>query len=74
MLDLNDEQGNELVKKLGSSARFWTTDVTSTESIRAAVDQAMQWTKETGKPIGGVIPAAGVSSPAMVRMEIPPCP
>ncbi|KAJ2894682.1 3-hydroxyacyl-CoA dehydrogenase type-2 [Zalerion maritima] len=64
VLDLNDDLGAELVQKMGPSVKFWNTDVLSTESIRAAVGGTMEWAGETGKPVGGVIPAAGVSSPA----------
>ena len=65
---MNDDLGLELAKKLGSCARFWNTDVLSTESIKAAVDGTVEWIKETGKPIGGVIPAAGVAAPAAVSL------
>ena len=38
----------------------------STESIAAAVEGAIAWSKETGKEIGGVVAAAGVSLPGKV--------
>ncbi|KAF4497337.1 glycerate dehydrogenase [Fusarium agapanthi] len=64
ILDMNEETGQELVKKLGSSARFFECNVLETESVSKAVQGAAQWAKETGKPLGGVIAAAGVSTPA----------
>ncbi len=64
---MNDELGDGLVKELGSDkARFLNTNVLETESIAAAVKGSLAWVKETGKEVGGVIAAAGVSSPAKV--------
>jgi 3-hydroxyacyl-CoA dehydrogenase/3-hydroxy-2-methylbutyryl-CoA dehydrogenase len=47
---------------------FFEANVLETESIAAAVKGALAWSKETGKEIGGVIAAAGVSTPAKVRL------
>ena len=66
ILDMNDD-GTEVAKELGSSARFFECDVLDGKSITAAVQGTVQWAKETSKPIGGVVPAAGVSTPATVR-------
>ncbi|KAM5525972.1 short-chain dehydrogenase [Fusarium oxysporum f. sp. phaseoli] len=68
ILDMNEENGQELVKKLGPSAKFFECNVLETESVTKAVQGAAQWAKETGKPLGGVIAAAGVSTPATVRL------
>ena len=73
VLDLNEESGDELVKQLGSSARFFTCDVLETNSIAAAVQGSVNWAEQTGKPLGGVIPAAGVATPAMVRCLLIRC-
>lgn len=66
ILDRNEDQGNRLVQQLGSSARFWICDVTDTANVAQVVQAAVEWAKETGKPLGGVIPAAGVGNPALV--------
>lgn len=66
ILDMNEESGNELVSKLGPSAKFFLCDVLDTKSIEAAVQGTADWVKGTGKPVGGVIPAAGVGNPATV--------
>lgn len=68
ILDLNEDAGAELVKQLGgpSRAKFFAVDVTDTESIAAAVKGTEQWVHETGKPLGGIIPAAGVGNPALM--------
>lgn len=51
---------------MGSSARFFACDVLNTESITKAVRETAEWANRVNKPIGGVIPAAGVSAPATV--------
>lgn len=66
ILDLNEENGKAMVKELSSSAKFFVCDVLSTESIASAVQGAVAWSKETRKPLRGVISAAGVSTPATV--------
>lgn len=63
---MNEENGEEVVKELSSSAKFFVCDVLETESIASAVQGAAEWSKQTNKPLGGVIPAAGVSTPATV--------
>jgi hypothetical protein len=64
---MNDENGAAIVSKLGPQTKFFVCNVLETDSIKAAVDGTVAWVKETGKPLGGVIPAAGVSTPATVR-------
>ncbi|KAK4442465.1 3-hydroxyacyl-CoA dehydrogenase [Podospora aff. communis PSN243] len=66
ILDMNSELGDALVKELGASARFFQCDVSDTDSIAAAVKGLTAWVKETGKPLGGIIPAAGVGSPGLI--------
>jgi len=62
LLDLNADAGAELVKEFGSRARFFETDVSSTESVEQAVNGTAAWIKETGKELGGVVAAAGVAT------------
>jgi hypothetical protein len=67
ILDMNEELALELVKEIGGDrTKFFETNVLETESIAAAVKGALEWVKETGKEVGGVIAAAGVSTPAKV--------
>jgi 3-hydroxyacyl-CoA dehydrogenase / 3-hydroxy-2-methylbutyryl-CoA dehydrogenase len=67
ILDMNEELGEELVKEIGGGkTKFFETNVLETDSIAAAVKGALEWVKETGKEVGGVIAAAGVSTPAKV--------
>ena len=64
---MNEELGAELVDELGSSARFFICDVLDTKSISSAVQGTANWVRETRKPLGGIIPAAGVGGAATVR-------
>ncbi|KAK8034015.1 hypothetical protein PG993_009010 [Apiospora rasikravindrae] len=65
VLDMNEDNGAAVVSKLGADkARFFQCNVTDTESIASAVQGTVEWVKETGKPLGGVIPAAGISLPS----------
>lgn len=66
ILDMNEELGNNVAQELGPSAAFFRCDVTDTESIAAAVKDTLAWIKETGKLLGGIIPAAGVGSPGLI--------
>lgn len=71
ILDMNAELAQELVKEIGGGkSKFFETNVLETESIAMAVSGALAWSKETGKEIGGVIAAAGVSTPAKVRLTM----
>lgn len=71
---MNEEQGNALAKDLGPSARFFACDVTDTDNIAAVVRAAVDWAAQTGKPLGGIIPAAGVGLPGLVRRSPDPGP
>ncbi|KAL6877099.1 hypothetical protein J3F83DRAFT_728133 [Trichoderma novae-zelandiae] len=67
ILDLSDpEAGQAVEQELGPSARFFHCNVLDTESIARAVRGAAEWASTTGKPLGGVIPAAGVNLPAAI--------
>lgn len=64
---MNDELGASLVAEHPKAARFFATNVLETESIARAVAGSLAWIKETGFELGGVVAAAGVSTPAKVR-------
>jgi hypothetical protein len=67
VLDMNEELGNALVKELGPAlVRFFVCDVADTDNIAAVVKATVDWVKQTGKPLGGIIPAAGVGRPGLV--------
>ena len=64
---MNEESGQALVQEPGSkSTRFFQADVSSTESIAAAVEGTKSWVRQTGKEIGGVVAAAGVFTPTKI--------
>ncbi len=69
LLDRNEEDGTAAAKALGGDrvARFFAVDVTDTESIEAAVKGTVAWiATTTKKPLGGVVPAAGVGFPGLI--------
>ncbi|PBP15851.1 3-hydroxyacyl-CoA dehydrogenase [Diplocarpon rosae] len=67
ILDMNEELATEVVAAIGGGkTKFFKTDVLDTESVKSAVEGAVQWISETGKVVGGVIAAAGVSAPAKI--------
>ena len=66
LLDINAEAGERTVKEFGERAKFFEVDVRNTESISKAVEGTMEWVKQTGREIGGVVAAAGVGLPAKV--------
>jgi 3-hydroxyacyl-CoA dehydrogenase/3-hydroxy-2-methylbutyryl-CoA dehydrogenase len=68
ILDMNEETADEVVQAVGGGkTKFFQCDVLETESIASAVKGSLEWAKQTGKEIGGVIAAAGVSTPAKVK-------
>ena len=70
---MNEDLGASLIAEHPKATRFFTTNVLETESIAAAVKGALQWIKETGFELGGVVAAAGVSTPAKVLSPTLPC-
>ena len=63
ILDLNEDNGAKVVSELGERTKFFSADVSDTSSVEAAVAGAAAWIKDTGKQLGGIIPAAGVGLP-----------
>ncbi|KAF2017654.1 NAD(P)-binding protein [Aaosphaeria arxii CBS 175.79] len=66
LLDLNADSGASIATSLGSRAKFFETDVSSTDSIAAAIKGTFEWVESTGKPIGGVVAGAGVGLPGLI--------
>lgn len=69
LLDRNEDDGKAVATALGGDkvAKFWPVDVTDTDSITAAVQGVVAWIKDsTKKPLGGVVPAAGVGFPVLL--------
>lgn len=65
ILDLNADNGSKVVNELGADrAKFFEADMSDSESVQSAVSSIASWVKETGKAVGGVVPAAGVGNPA----------
>ncbi|KOS17577.1 3-hydroxyacyl-CoA dehydrogenase type-2 [Escovopsis weberi] len=67
ILDLGDSTtGQSLEEEFGQAAKLFQCNVLHSDQIAHAVEGAVAWARQTGKPLGGVIPAAGVSLPATV--------
>lgn len=56
---------SSLPKSQQSLAKFIQTDVSSTDSISAAVSASQPFLTSTGYPLGGILPCAGVGAPAL---------
>ncbi|SRR6266480_869295 len=69
LLDINAEAGERTVKEFGERSKFFEVDVRDTASISKAVEGTVEWVKQTGREIGGVVAAAGVGLPAKVIEE-----
>ncbi len=68
---MNEELGESLVQELGADRlKFLRTDVSSSESIAAAVKGSVEWAKQMGKELGGVVAAAGVANPSKVPFRL----
>lgn len=66
VLDMNEELAATLIAEYPKSTKFFQANVLETDSIAAAVKGSLEWIKQTGFELGGVVAAAGVSTPAKV--------
>jgi NAD(P)-dependent dehydrogenase (short-subunit alcohol dehydrogenase family) len=67
IIDLNEAAGREMVNDLSPErTNFATANVAETGDIAEAVEKTMSWILQTGKPLGGVIAAAGVGNAAKI--------
>ncbi|ORY55859.1 uncharacterized protein BCR38DRAFT_461838 [Pseudomassariella vexata] len=64
ILDMNEENGTQLATQLGRRAKFFPCNVLETSSIASAVSGTVSWSQQTCAPLGGVVSAAGVTTPA----------
>ncbi|KAJ3813477.1 3-hydroxyacyl-CoA dehydrogenase [Lentinula aff. lateritia] len=51
---------------IGAQVKFFPTDITVINDIEKAVDETVNWTKQTGAALGGVINCAGVAAGAKI--------
>ncbi|RKF77485.1 3-hydroxyacyl-CoA dehydrogenase type-2 [Golovinomyces cichoracearum] len=67
IIDMNANMAAGILEATSDKkVRFFQVNVTQIESIIIAVSEVRAWVQETGKAIGGIITAAGVSIPAKV--------
>ena len=63
VLDIKD---NADLRANGDRVKFFKTDITSDSDVDNVVKGTAAWTESTGAPLGGVVAAAGISTPARV--------
>lgn len=68
ILDLNPPPATSLPE---AQYLFIKTDVSKSESIKAAIHSAIQWTQKTSAPISGVICSAGIGTAALALPRQP---
>ncbi|KAF4922358.1 3-hydroxyacyl-CoA dehydrogenase type-2 [Colletotrichum viniferum] len=74
VIDTNSNLGTAATTELGASMKFLQCDITITQSVADAIKATLDWAQEAGKPIGGIITAAGTGSPCMLPdAERVPC-
>jgi len=66
LLDLNSDSGSKVVSELGPRAKFFEVDVSDSDAIAQAISGTVEWIKQTGKAIGGVVAGAGVGLPGLI--------
>lgn len=67
ILDYNSETLNAVSRDLVSQrVLFCKADLSSPTSTKAGVEKVLAWVQKTGKPIGGIIPAAGIGTPGQL--------
>ncbi|CAG8770882.1 1976_t:CDS:2, partial [Acaulospora colombiana] len=60
VLDIQDIP-EEAKRTLGSQARYFKADLTKDAEIERAVNQSLEWSKQTGAVLGGVVNCGGVA-------------
>lgn len=51
---------------LGARSKFWQLDITKSPDVESVVEQVVDWSKETGAALGGVVNCAGIGTAAKV--------
>ncbi|KAK5264416.1 hypothetical protein LTR96_010178 [Exophiala xenobiotica] len=65
ILDLNPPSSDASSRIDTSRTLFNKTNVSSTESLQAALKSTLKWTKETNKPLSGAVCSAGIGTAAL---------
>lgn len=65
VFDVNEN--NELTSKHTERVKFFKVDITNTADVEAAVEGTVEWSKQTGWALGGVVNCAGVGIAGKVR-------
>lgn len=64
---MDQKCGQGLVNEPGHDrTQLFVADVSNTASVAKSVQGTLLWVKQTGKPVDGVVAAAGVGNPAKI--------
>lgn len=66
ILDCNEDTGNAVVEKIVEKIFFCKADMSDPISTKTAVEKVLAWVEKVEKPIGGVVPAAGIGTPGQL--------
>lgn len=70
ILDLSPPRDGGLASSQDQRCIFIKTDITKHENVQEAVNRTVEWTKETGAVLGGVINCAGIGRPELVSVTL----
>ncbi|KAF9459309.1 3-hydroxy-acyl-CoA-dehydrogenase [Collybia nuda] len=66
ILDLSPPPDGKLASSHDQRCIFIKTDITKHDDVQGAVTRTVEWTKETGAVLGGVVNCAGIGRPELV--------
>ena len=71
ILDIKAAAGGQVLTEIGSNkGRFFRVDISDTTSLTTAIFGVLEWAKNTGGKVGGVVAAAGVGNPTKVAYRL----
>lgn len=70
ILDLSPPRDGGLASSQDQRCIFIKTDITKHDDVQGAVNRTVEWTKETGAVLGGVINCAGIGRPELVSTTL----
>lgn len=70
ILDRDTAAGEKIAQDADTDqCKFYSADVASTDSIASAISSILDWIESTGRPLGGVVTAAGIGIPTTAISE-----
>lgn len=71
ILDVSPPRDGGLASSHDQHSIFIKTDITNHDDVLGAVNQTVEWAKQTGAVLGGVINCAGIGRPELVSSSPP---